>query len=57
MYSMWLVFQLVSLSAPSLTGMDIEIVGSNLAIITQPFPWEIQHCKPRLSDLLSLELV
>lgn len=35
--------------------MDIETVGSNLA--TQPFSWEIQHCKPRLFDLLSLELV
>lgn len=35
---MWLVPQLVSLSIPSLIGMDIEIVGSNLAITTQPFP-------------------
>lgn len=57
MYSMWLVPQLASLSVPSLTGKDIEIVGSNLPITTQPFPWEIQHCKPRLFDLLSLELV
>lgn len=57
MYSMWLVPQLASLSVPSLTGKDIEIVGRNLPITTQPFPWEIQHCKPRLFDLLSLELV
>lgn len=50
---MRLVRRLVSLRVASLIGMDIEIVSSNLAIATQPIPWEIQHCKPRLFALVS----